>query len=381
MDCGTGSGVKPAGREVGVKLVSAIPRCETFLMMDTCAGGGICPRVSDQTAQNNTTVVTKQLVTAPDDPVHGTVGKLNFGSRDGRKLQVQHVEGDLSFPIVSSGESSQRGNRFAGCQAMLPGLGGEHHTTRETDSNAIMLEKHRGVTEPLNGVPLCPNPETASTAVEEAAISATDSDTTTMQLEESEETRRHKHKTLPRDVNRDEYDARRIAHLQFRSRSGKAVDHAHKPRAGTHGGETKMGRNHFFEVEGGLVVAPEAMKLTDRTRLIKKGAVKNLVCNTPKASSVNAGGFEQARYEVENRTLTLRSWSEGASVDLDYKELPVVVRHCAWQITHRHVRSDGKEQIERLRRRPHNGQVTEFAEVNHFSDPQKAADMSKLHDR
>ena len=83
---------------------------------------------------------------------------------------------------------------------MLPGFSEEHHTTRETDSSAIKLERHRGVywlpgtvTEPLNGVPLCPNPETGSTAVEEIAISATDSDTTTMQLEESEETRRHTH--------------------------------------------------------------------------------------------------------------------------------------------------------------------------------------------
>ena len=37
-----------------------------------------------------------------------------------------------------------------------------------------------------------------------------------MLLEESEETRRLKHKSLPRSVNRDEHDARQIAHLQFR---------------------------------------------------------------------------------------------------------------------------------------------------------------------
>ena len=86
----------PTGTE-RVKLISAIPTRETFLMMDTCAGGGICPRGSDQTAQNDTTVVTMQLVTAPDDPVHGNVGKSHFGSRDGRKLQVQNDEGDVSF--------------------------------------------------------------------------------------------------------------------------------------------------------------------------------------------------------------------------------------------------------------------------------------------
>ena len=217
------------------------------------AEASICPRGSDQTTQKDATVVTLQLLTALDHPAHGNVGKSHFGSRDGRKLQVQHDEGDMSFHTVSIGDASQRGNWFVGCHAMWPGLSGEHHTTRETDSNAIKLEKHRGVywlpstdTETLNGDPLCPIPETASTAFEETEISATDSDTTAMQLEESEETRRHKHKTLPRNVNRDECDARRIAYLQFRSRSGKAVDHAHRPQAGTHEGETKISKGPFL---------------------------------------------------------------------------------------------------------------------------------------
>ena len=99
----------PTGTE-RVKLTYVVPTCETVLMWDKCAGGGICPRGSDQTAQNDTTAATMQLVTAPDDPVHGTVGKSHFGSRDGRKLQVQHDEGDVSFPTVSIGETSQRGN-------------------------------------------------------------------------------------------------------------------------------------------------------------------------------------------------------------------------------------------------------------------------------
>ena len=92
--------------------------------------------------------------------------------------------------------------------------------------------------------------------------------------------------------------------------------------------------------------------------------------------------------ELSKRGMRLRNepepsdhGSKGVSVDPDYKVLPVVVRHCAWQTTHRHVRAYGKKQIERLRGRPHDGQVSEFAEVNHFRDPQKAADMSKLYDR
>ena len=40
----------PTGSE-RVKLKNAISTCEACLMMDTCAGGGICPRGSDQTAQ------------------------------------------------------------------------------------------------------------------------------------------------------------------------------------------------------------------------------------------------------------------------------------------------------------------------------------------
>ena len=134
---------------------------------------------------------------------------------------------------------------------MLPGFSGEHRTTREMDSNAIQQAKHRGmywlpgmVTETLNGVPLSSNPETASAVVEETVILATDPDITT-QLEGSEETRQHKHKTLPRNVNRHRHDARQDAHLQIKSRSGKAVEHAHRRQAGTHGGETKMGRDHF----------------------------------------------------------------------------------------------------------------------------------------
>ena len=132
--------------------------------------------------------------------------------------------------------------------------------------------------------------------------------------------------------------------------------------------------------EAVLVVAFEGIKPIGRTRLIKRDAVKNPVCNTSKASSVSAGGVERVRYEVEKQIRTWRSWFEGASEDLNYKVLPDAVRHCAWQMIHRHVRSDGKKQIERLRGRRSRGQVQEFAEVDHFRDTQRAASTSKLYD-
>ena len=55
--------------------------------------------------------------------------------------------------------------------------------------------------------------------------------------------------------------------------------------------------------------------------------------------------------------------------------LPFLVWHCAWLITHCQVMSDGTTPCERLRGRPYQGQVAEFAEVVHFKDPGKAADM------
>ena len=77
-------------------------------------------------------------------------------------------------------------------------------------------------------------------------------------------------------------------------------------------------------VGSGLVVELEAINSIGGTRLIKRNAVKNAVCNTPKSSSVSA------RYEIEKQIRTWRSWFEGASEDLNYKVLPGAVRHCAW---------------------------------------------------
>ena len=64
----------------------------------------------------------------------------------------------------------------------------------------------------------------------------------------------------------------------------------------------------------------------------------------------------------------------GECVGLDHKVLPFLVRHSAWQLTHYQLKADGKTL----------GTVwgrAEFAEVVHFRDPQKAADMPKLDDR
>ena len=71
-----------------VKLISAIPTCETCLMVDTCAGGGICPRGSDQTAQKDTPVAITQFVTALDDSAHGNVDESHFRSDATKQMSV-----------------------------------------------------------------------------------------------------------------------------------------------------------------------------------------------------------------------------------------------------------------------------------------------------
>ena len=107
---------------------------------------------------------------------------------------------------------------------------------------------------------------------------------------------------------------------------------------------------------------------------------ETVVINTPEGSSASAGGIERANYEVEKLIRTMRSRLEenyGESMGFDHKMLPFLVRHCAWLITHHRVKSNGRP-CERLRGRPYQAQVAEFAEVAHFRDPGKAADPGLL---
>ena len=188
-----------------------------------------------------------------------------------------------------------------------------------------------------------------------------------------------------------------------RSRGRETVDHAHRPQASTHEGEDKRGKDHLFSsnatdpqhvkavlnrlesgaafsvmsedgVEARIVGARGAFRPTDRTRLIKMRAVKNPVCNTPKASSAKAGRIEQAIQKVEKRSRTSRSWFERVSVERICKMMPDTVRNCAWQITRRLARPGRMKQVKRPCGRSHNGQVSEFTELNHFKEPQKAGE-------
>ena len=315
-----------------VRLTSAIPMCETCLMTDTCAGGGIRPRGPDQTAQRDTTVATTQFVTALDDSAHGNVDETHYESH---KFQVRCNEADVDFVILSAGKTSRQSDWFesdGAYQVMLPGPG-EQTRTCAKDSNVAKLEENRRVcwlpgsaAENTDGVPLIMKFRVASLVVEATTDSETEFDAT--QLEESEETRRLKHKTILRHVNRDEDDTRQIAHLQGRLRSGETVDQAHRLQAGTHEGEDRRRKDHLFlsnvtdpqhvkavlnrleseaafsamsvnRVEAKLVDACEAFRPTERTRLNGMRAVQNTVCNTPKVSSVNCKGIEQASQMVE----------------------------------------------------------------------------------
>ena len=120
-----------------VRLTSAIPTCETCLMTNTCAGGSICPRGSDQTAQRDTTAST-QSVTELGDSAHGNVDETHFGNN---KFQVRFDEVDVGFSMLSAGKTSQQSNWLEGYQVMLPGPGEETRTCAK-DSNVAKLEEN-----------------------------------------------------------------------------------------------------------------------------------------------------------------------------------------------------------------------------------------------
>ena len=88
-------------------------------------------------------------------------------------------------------------------------------------------------------------------------------------------------------------------------------------------------------VEARLVGACAAFRPTDRTRLNELRAVNYSVCDTPKASNVNAERIERASQKVEKRSRTSRARFEGVSVERVCKVMPDTVRNCAWQITRR----------------------------------------------
>ena len=223
--------------------------------------------------------------------------------------------------------------------------------------------------------------------VETTADSETEFDAT--QLEESEETRRLKHKTILRHVSRDEDDTLQIAPLQSRLRSGETVDQAHRPQAGTHEGEDTRGKDHLFlsnvtdpqhlkavlnrfesdaafsamsvnGVEARLVGACEAC----RTQLNEMRAVRNTVSDSSKASSANAERIERASQMVVKRSQTSRPWFEGMMVERVCKVMPDTVRNCAWKTSRRFARSGRAKQNEASRR--HSGHVSKFTKMNQF---------------
>ena len=270
---------------------------------------------------------------------------------------------------------------------MLPAPG-EQTRTCAKDSNVAKLEENRRVcwlpgsaAENTDGAPLITEFRVERLVVEATTDSETDCDAT--QLEESEETRRLKHKTIQRHVSRDEDDTHQIAHLQSRTRNGEIVDQALI--------EDTRGKDHLFlsnitdpqhvkavlirleseaafsvmsvnRVEARLVGACEAF----RTRLKDMRAVQNTVSDTPKASSANAERIERASQMVEKRSRTSRPWFEGISVERVCKVMPDTVRNCAWKTSRRLARPGRAKQNEASRR--HNGHVSKFTKMNHFMD-------------
>ena len=128
-------------RSERVRLTSSIPTCKTCLTMDTRAGGGICPRGSDRTAQRDTTMST-QSVTALGDPAHGSVDETHVANH---KFQVRRNKADVGFIMLSADKTPQQSDWFKldrSYQVMLPGPG-EQTRKCAKDPNVAKLEKNR----------------------------------------------------------------------------------------------------------------------------------------------------------------------------------------------------------------------------------------------
>ena len=146
-------------------------------------------------------------MTALDDSAHENVDETHVESH---KIQVRCDEADVGFIILSAGKTSQQSDWFeldGGYQVMLPGTGGQTRT-RSKDSNVTKLRENRRVywlpgsaAESTDRAPLSRKFRVVWMIVETTPSSETDFDVNTTQLEESEETRRLKHKKILRHVN------------------------------------------------------------------------------------------------------------------------------------------------------------------------------------
>ena len=77
-------------------------------------------------------------------------------------------------------------------------------------------------------------------------------------------------------------------------------------------------------------------------------------------------GIERASQMVEKRSRTSRPWFEGISVERVCKVMPDTLRNRTWQTSRRLARPGRAKQNEASRR--HNGQVSKFTKMNHFTD-------------
>ena len=134
---------------------------------------------------------------------------------------------------------------------MLPGSSGEYLRTCVKDPNAAKVgETPRSVLVAMFGngthgwrCRLCQKtPEQQVFAVEAPPISVPDPDATPMQLEESEETRRPKHRALPANVSKEEFDAHQFTHLTI---SVQWMTHTDQGLTRTEV-KPKMGMDYFF---------------------------------------------------------------------------------------------------------------------------------------
>ena len=204
------------------KILAAAPSNESYLTIDTCAGGSVFPRGFDplRRAMSDTSLAPVHLTTAKDVPV----ARSHFGFERRPEVAIRYNEAEVKVLRVRTKNPVLIGADLRGsCKTRrLPNW----RCTQLYTGNLDLLVSQETVRHCVQTT------REAALASEAPEITAPEPDAP-MRLDESEVGRRSKHKPLPLNVSEHEYNAHFLTDLSFRfwcghCVRGNATDDAHR---------------------------------------------------------------------------------------------------------------------------------------------------------
>ncbi|CAK0880457.1 unnamed protein product, partial [Prorocentrum cordatum] len=411
------------------------------VMVDSGAGQRVLPTGVDPDATDDGSARPSRLSTATGEDVQLTTGKRSqYQASGGRPIALTHNESDqVKVPVVAASEATEAGNWIVsgpGVQRVVAPADARELQEAALAARGVDLVKDRGVywldlfeddgrqqARPLR-------PARPAKKVYAPPGGATESP------EPQSAPPGH-----PPTVSKAEWDLHQLARLPFRSwceacATGKAAEGPHwrKRPDEQQQGLPKLSLDYLFiskREEYHLLYAVlslldersgapfpnmvqrkgdddfavscihEMVRFCGRSDFIvrndgenpihalvakfvetKQKGITVLRKNTPKGSSQLAGSIERSNYEVETEHRALKARLEKVyqrTFEMSHKMQPWLVRHAGWLLTRFHVQEDGKTPYERLKQKPYNVELWEFAECVRHKHPVDA--VGKADDR